>query len=63
MIEYLRKIKKDCFTQLDFADLISLLETTKLASKCGLGQSAGVAFESFLNNFKKEYRVKKEKEN
>lgn len=58
LIDYLEKIKADDLDKRDFHDLLSLLETTKLASKCGLGQSAGVAFESFLNNFKKEYRVK-----
>jgi [NiFe] hydrogenase diaphorase moiety large subunit len=61
--EYLVKIKNKQLKQRDLEDLRSLIETTKLASKCGLGQSAGVAFESFLEKFKKEYKVLKEKEN
>lgn len=60
--DYLKKIERDDFSKRDFRDLLSLIETTKLASKCGLGQSAGTAFESFLSNFKKEYRINR-KEN
>lgn len=59
LINYLKKIKEDNFSVRDLDDLKSLIETTRIASKCGLGQSAGVAFESFLDNFKKEYRARR----
>lgn len=62
LIDYFKKIEKNDFNKVDYTDLLSLIETTKIASKCGLGQSAGIAFESFLSNFKKEYKIKPKKE-
>ncbi len=62
LIDYLEKIKENNFSKGDLRDLLFLIETTKLASKCGLGQSAGVAFETFLDNFKEEYKIGKKKE-
>lgn len=55
LIERLKKIKNTKAAKGDIEDILSLSETMRLASKCGLGQTASDALISILNNFKKEY--------
>ncbi len=55
LIERLKKIKNTKAAKGDIEDILSLSETMRLASKCGLGQTASDALTSILNNFKKEY--------
>jgi len=40
-------------------DLVSLSETMKVASKCGLGQAASTAFISIIESFPGEYKISK----
>lgn len=57
LLEGLKKIKNGQCSKNYASDLFSLCETMRLASKCGLGQTASVAFESILENFKGEYKL------
>ncbi len=59
LIEGLDKIRKGQGTTGEMENLLSLCETMRDASKCGLGQSVPNAFESILGHFKKEYKLAK----
>jgi [NiFe] hydrogenase diaphorase moiety large subunit len=57
LIEAVDKIQKKQLNRRQLKDVLSLVETMQLASKCGLGQSAANALTSVLDNFKDEYKI------
>lgn len=61
LLEGLKTIKSGGCSQKYLDDLLSLAETMQLASKCGLGQSSPKPFVSVVNNFKREYKISKQK--
>jgi len=59
LLEGLELIKKGDCPKDYLEDLLSLSETMRSASKCGLGQSSPNFFVSVVDNFKKEYTLSK----
>ncbi len=55
LLEGVRMLRKGECTHEYLDDLLSLSETMKLASKCGLGQSSPNAFVDIIKTFKDEY--------
>jgi [NiFe] hydrogenase diaphorase moiety large subunit len=59
LLEGARMIRKGQCSKDYLNDLLSLAETMKIASKCGLGQSSPNIFMDVMKNFKDEYKLNK----